>query len=364
MVGIEQVSTILVVAQLGILLSKVLIEYLEEAQEAPSRILRISNEIQTTSERLKEVANLVDVNQRTRLFSEEGLQSALRASTECEQVIQEVRLILRKSGYNKPIPTDCVIDKDEIDISHFTRIKWPFVKPKLAVPRAELQRIKSDLILLFITVMARRAEAVYSSGYSSSEEDSEDENDRAQFHEFKKLRVLKEEEKQLEDKALLLNIQRGEKRKMAEAERERIEVEGVAKFKEALARQKDERESRTRAFKGALEAQLSGLGLSSEQNEHILQHIRLPNDDEINSNTPNLEHDRTATPLEAGLFKAASASKFNLSPKLMWRRIMRNEIPKLPKDTKSPADLASTYDEDESISYEIWVIDSHPYEGI
>lgn len=152
--GIGEASAILTVAQLGISLSNSLITYIEEVKGASLRIQRIGNEILTTSERLKDIGELISQNSHTKVFSEEGVNSAVRCSTECQQIIQDVRIVLFKTGWQ-----DRSIDsgKDEVDSSLFSSLRWPFVKTKLEVPRAELHRIKLDLSLLFSAAMVLRA---------------------------------------------------------------------------------------------------------------------------------------------------------------------------------------------------------------
>lgn len=151
MAGIGEASAILAVAQIGISLSNTLIAYVGEVHDAPFRIQRIGNEVLTTSERLKDIGELVEKNEQTRIFSDEGVQSAVRCSDECHKILNELRSVLGKSGWHQLGKRD---DKVEIDTSLFSTLRWPFVKIKLEVPRAELERIKVDLMLLFSSAMA------------------------------------------------------------------------------------------------------------------------------------------------------------------------------------------------------------------
>lgn len=152
--GIGEASAILTVAQLGISLSKSLITYIEEVKGAPAHIQRIGNEILTTSERLKDIGELVSQNSQTKVFNEEGINSAVRCSTECQQIIQDLRIVLCKGGWQDH-PKES--DKDVVDTSLFSTLRWPFIKIKLEVPRAELHRIKIDLSLLFSAAMVLKA---------------------------------------------------------------------------------------------------------------------------------------------------------------------------------------------------------------
>ena len=144
--GIGEASAILSVAQIGITLSKTLITYIAEVKDAPSHIKRIGNEILTTSERLKDIGELVNQNPQTKVFSEEGINSAVRCSLECQEIINDVKSVLYKGGW-KTYPRDP--DQDEVPPSLFSTLRWPYAKIKLEVPRAELHRIKVDLSLLF-----------------------------------------------------------------------------------------------------------------------------------------------------------------------------------------------------------------------
>ena len=149
--GIGEASAILNVAQIGLSLSKSLITYIEEVKGAPSHIRRVGDEILTTSERLKDIGDLINQNPRTKVFSEEGINSAVRCSTECQQIIKEVKNVLYKSGWQDQ-PRE-----SEIGTSMFSTLRWPFAKIKLEVPRAELHRIKLDLSLLFSCAIVLRA---------------------------------------------------------------------------------------------------------------------------------------------------------------------------------------------------------------
>lgn len=154
MAGIGEASAILAVAQIGISLSNTLITYFGEVQDAPIRIQHIGNEVLITSERLKDIGELVDKNHQTRIFSDEGVLSAARCSEECKKILLELKNVLGKSGWHQQWKVE---DKIEIDSSLFSTLRWPFLRTKLEVPRAELNRIKIDLMLLFSSAMALRA---------------------------------------------------------------------------------------------------------------------------------------------------------------------------------------------------------------
>ena len=128
--GIGEASAILAVAQIGISLSNTLIAYISEVKDAPSRIERIGNEIHTTSERLKDIGELVDTNKQTHIISQEGIHSAVRCSRECCKIIDDVKEILCKAGWQQRPK-----EKDEIDTSLFSTLRCPSSEQSLRYPQ-------------------------------------------------------------------------------------------------------------------------------------------------------------------------------------------------------------------------------------
>lgn len=152
--GVGEATAILAVVQLGFNLSKTLYTYIEGVKSAPSDIQSITNDIQTTSERLQEVGQLLERNHQTRFLHERGVDSAARCSTECWQIIEEIKTTLCKGGWHK---NPDGFGKDEIDTSQFSSYRWPFVKSKLEGPQAKLNKIKVDIGLLYSSAMVQKA---------------------------------------------------------------------------------------------------------------------------------------------------------------------------------------------------------------
>ena len=120
-------------------------------KDAPNAIRRIARDICTTSERLEEIRRLIDKNSVNNLFSTSGINSAIRCSLECKDIIAQVSGVLGKGGW---ILGSAVLDKKDIDISLFQAVRWPFLKAKLASPQADLEKVKASLSLLFNSAMA------------------------------------------------------------------------------------------------------------------------------------------------------------------------------------------------------------------
>ncbi|KAF2231104.1 hypothetical protein EV356DRAFT_312280 [Viridothelium virens] len=142
--GLGEASAIFAVADAGLKFSTTLLEYIREAKGAPAQINRIANVIETTSEQLKQVGQLIDNNVRRKVLSDSGVSSAQRCSDECNQILKTLRMTLCKNGWQQNFG-DANAD---IDISLWSAMQWPFIKPKLEAPRAELDRIKLDLTFI------------------------------------------------------------------------------------------------------------------------------------------------------------------------------------------------------------------------
>ena len=153
MAGIGEASAIIGVAQAGITLSQTIIAFVGDVKDAPATIVRIGNEISTTSNRLKEVGSLIEENNVTELLNEEGVGDAARCSYECDLILSQVGNLLVKGGWRRDSKA---LEKKDLDLSIFSALRWPFLKSRIESPRAELQIIKADLNIIFTSAMARR----------------------------------------------------------------------------------------------------------------------------------------------------------------------------------------------------------------
>ena len=151
MAGIGEASAIITIAQVGINLSIKIFEFATEIRDARGAIYRIGRDICTTSERLEEVGRLIQENNKTKLFSETGIASAVRCSKDCKDIIDDVNKVLAKAGW---VPGSADLDKKNLDISLFETLRWPFVKTQLVDLQADLEKVKASLSLLFNSVMA------------------------------------------------------------------------------------------------------------------------------------------------------------------------------------------------------------------
>ncbi|EEH06274.1 predicted protein [Histoplasma capsulatum G186AR] len=95
-----------------------------------------------------------------------GYRQACRENAITNAEIRRLHTVLGKGGYTHS-PTQ--VQKREIDISSFTICKWPSVKFKLEIPRAELQRITTTLPLLRVRIIKSTPGAVARTGDRSLE---------------------------------------------------------------------------------------------------------------------------------------------------------------------------------------------------
>ena len=67
-------------------------------------------------------------------------------------MLNSLRRTLSKSGAE--IPTSEVVKRDEINLSLFDRLTWPWLKPRLAASKQELQAVKIDILIALNTYKA------------------------------------------------------------------------------------------------------------------------------------------------------------------------------------------------------------------
>lgn len=153
MAGLGEASAIIGVAETGLKLSSALWKYVNEVRSAPEHIRRIANLVQTTSEQLKQVGQLIESNPQTNILRDTGIRSAQRCSDDCAQILRSLRMKLCKNGWQQ----DSADLQAEVDVDILSRYRWPFIKSELDTPRIELDRIKLDLTLILVLASVLQA---------------------------------------------------------------------------------------------------------------------------------------------------------------------------------------------------------------
>ena len=149
MAGIGEASAIIAVAQVGLSFAQTLVAFVGDYRDAATRISNLSDEVRVTSSCLQQLGELANQN---RLYGKRGILEARSLTKRCDTVVWEIRTTLKKG--DEPLDPK-VIKKDEIELSCFDRLKWAtWIKSKLDLPRLELERLKADLTLTFVSLMA------------------------------------------------------------------------------------------------------------------------------------------------------------------------------------------------------------------
>jgi hypothetical protein len=148
MAGIGEASAIVGVAQLGFSLAKTLNTLIGDYKDARQTLTRMGAEIESTSLAME---RLGDLAKKGRLYGNKGVLEAAGLASRYSDAIVEIRTMLKKK--NKPINPN-VVSSDEIELSSFQKIQFAFLKPRLEISQLEVSRIKADLTLTYLSMIA------------------------------------------------------------------------------------------------------------------------------------------------------------------------------------------------------------------
>ena len=150
MEAIGGASAIMGIVQIGLSFAVALNTYISDVHDAREDILSLVSDIESTFGQLRDLSKLIEMNQTTHAWSEDGLKSALKCVSDCEKVISKLRNLLKKSTASA-ISED--VERDEIDVTKFEEARWPLYKPELELRRRELQKIKQDILIAYSAYM-------------------------------------------------------------------------------------------------------------------------------------------------------------------------------------------------------------------
>ncbi len=154
MAGIGEATAIIALAETGFSLARAINTYISDVSDAKDDILALSSDIDSTFRNLRDLANFIEKNETTKVWSDDGAENARKCVRDSELVIVKMRKLLKKATASD---TSAEVDRDEIDITKFQKAKWPILKPELEVRRRELQIIKQDIILAYTSYNAKAA---------------------------------------------------------------------------------------------------------------------------------------------------------------------------------------------------------------
>jgi uncharacterized protein YaaN involved in tellurite resistance len=150
MSGIGEASAILTVAGAGFSLASKLKEILDDYKDAATTIERLREELEATSTSLQ---NLGQLAERNGLQNKNAVADTRKLTERCQRTISDIKSVLRLES----VPPDPSSSNRETELTRLDRVKWVLSKSKLEVPRAELGRLKLDIMLLYLTLMTLRA---------------------------------------------------------------------------------------------------------------------------------------------------------------------------------------------------------------
>lgn len=150
MAGIGEASAILTVAEAGFSLASKLKDLFDDYKNAAGTIEKLREELEATS---KSLQNLGEFAEQNGLHNKNAVADAKILTDRCQRTISDIKTLMRLES----VPSDPASTSSEAELTRLDRVKWVFSKSKLQVPRAELARLKLDMMLLYFTLMTYKA---------------------------------------------------------------------------------------------------------------------------------------------------------------------------------------------------------------
>ncbi|KAL8826011.1 MAG: hypothetical protein Q9191_004064 [Dirinaria sp. TL-2023a] len=113
MAGISEESAIVSVIQVGFSLATALNNYISDLFDARDDISSSVSDIEATFGQLCDLGTLIERNETTKAWSEDGLPNASKCVIDCEKIMIELRKLLKKSTASA---ASNEINRDDIDI--------------------------------------------------------------------------------------------------------------------------------------------------------------------------------------------------------------------------------------------------------
>ncbi|OCT46554.1 hypothetical protein CLCR_01855 [Cladophialophora carrionii] len=150
----DLVATIVGIAGAGVKLSITLYTFAETVATASSEIKNVARDVSLTSSVLEQLGAHLEQDEDAKLYSGSAVETVKDVMTECEVVFQEIEGVLAKA-------TDSVAKRwprkgGKVALSAMDRLKWPFLQPKMALLRSNLERLKSTLMLVLNVLIYAR----------------------------------------------------------------------------------------------------------------------------------------------------------------------------------------------------------------
>lgn len=140
--GLSIAASAVQVADAGFKLYGALSRYIKDYRDANKHSKRLAEEVRTTSWALQQLGLLLQVDGDLKLCKPEVIDETAAALKGCENAFNEVSEIIEGS-----IPA--VKNGGGASMPMSVRLKWPFKKSKVQLLLAQLERLKTTLMLVF-----------------------------------------------------------------------------------------------------------------------------------------------------------------------------------------------------------------------
>lgn len=165
MAEIGLIASVIGVAGAGIKLSTTLYTFSETVATAADSIQAIAKDVSLTSAVLEELSSNLKHDEQARLYSGTALKTAQTVVRDCEVVFKQIDGALSKSMERVGALAGSGKRKGKggkVVLSAIERLKWPFLQPKMQELRANLERLKSTLVLMLnVLTYARNVQTEY-----------------------------------------------------------------------------------------------------------------------------------------------------------------------------------------------------------
>lgn len=146
MAGVGEASALATFITLGFSLVKALDSYIGDVQEANDEVSALATEIDATLRQVQELEALLETNQITKGWNNNGVVLAEKCRDDSVKVVNKLVGLLKKS--NAALPENGTIGRQDVNLSLFSRLQWPRFKPKLDVAKREVERTRIDILFV------------------------------------------------------------------------------------------------------------------------------------------------------------------------------------------------------------------------
>lgn len=140
--GLSIAASAIQLADSGFKLYGALSQYIKDYVDANKHVRRLADEVRTTSWALQQLGAVLKEDDDIKLCKPEAISETEAALSGCQTAFDEVSDIIKEF-----IPTSISSLKDGIPGSK--RWKWPLKKAKVQLLLAQLERLKTTLLLVF-----------------------------------------------------------------------------------------------------------------------------------------------------------------------------------------------------------------------